>query len=318
MNRQRIFITGASGCIGQYIVEVLAQQTQHELFLLVRNPDKLHVDCSMRPGIHVLQGDLQHIEQFSDVLKTIDTAILTAAAWGDAALTFDINVNKTLALINLLDVERCQQVIYFSTASLLGRDNRPLKEAGDIGTDYIRTKYICHQRLPQLAIAPKITTVYPTLVFGGDGAKPYSHISSGLSDAVKWVWLVRFFQMDGSFHFSHAQDIAQVVAHLIDHPPGMGQSRDLVLGNPAVTADKVIQDLCNYFHKRIYLQVPLLPVADLVIKLFRIQMAAWDRFCMRYRHFSYQNPISPATFGQSVYCETIADLMHAHTIKPTH
>lgn len=316
MDRQRIFITGASGCIGQYVVDVLVQHTQHELFLLVRNPDKLRVNCSMRSGIHVLQGDLQHIEQFSDVLKTIDTAILTAAAWGDAALTFDINVNKTLALIDLLDVERCQQVIYFSTASLLGRDNKPLKEASELGTDYIRTKYICHQRLSQMAIAPKVTTVYPTLVFGGDDAKPYSHISGGLADAVKWIWLLRFFRMDGSFHFCHAQDIAQVVAHLVDHPPSADQLRDLVLGNPAITADEAIRDLCNYFHKRIYLRVPLLPVAELVIKLFRIQMAAWDRFCMRYRHFSYQNPISPATFGQSVYCETISDLMRVHNIKP--
>lgn len=317
MDCQRIFITGASGCIGQYVVEALAQHTQHELFLLVRSPDKLRINCSMRSGIHVLQGDLQHIEQFSDVLKTIDTAILTAAAWGDAALTFDINVNKTLALIDLLDVDRCQQVIYFSTASLLGRDNKPLKEAGELGTDYIRTKYICHQRLSQMAIAPKVTTVYPTLVFGGDGTKPYSHISGGLADAVKWIWLLRFFQMDGSFHFCHAQDIAGVVAHLVDHPPSADQSQDLVLGNPAITVDEAIQDLCCYFHKRIYLRMPLLPIAELVIKLFRIQMAVWDRFCLRYRHFSYQNPISPATFGQSVYCETIADLMRAHNIKST-
>jgi len=316
MDRQRIFITGASGCIGQYIVETLVQQTQHELFLLVRNPEKLRVDCSVRPGVHILQGDLQRIEKFKELLQTIDTAILTAAAWGDPALTFDINVNKTLALMNLLDPERCQQVIYFSTASLLGHDNQPLKEAGEIGTDYIRTKYICHKRLQGLAIAPKITTVYPTLVFGGDGVKPYSHLSGGLANVVKWVGLVRFFRVDGSFHFCHAQDIAQVVAHLVEHPPEEGDSRDLVLGNPAITANKAVRDLCRYFHKRIYFQIPLLPLAGIIIPLFRIQMATWDRFCMQYRHFSYRNPISPASFGQPVYCETIAGLMKAHNISP--
>lgn len=316
MNRQRIFITGASGCIGQYIVETLVQDTPHELFLLVRNPDKLTVDCSVRPGVHILQGDLQRIESFKDVLQTIDTAILTAAAWGDPALTFDINVNKTLALMKLLDGDRCRQVIYFSTASLLGHDNQPLKEAGEIGTDYIRTKYICHQRLKDLAIAPKITTVYPTLVFGGDGIKPYSHLSGGLADVVKWMWLVRFFRVDGSFHICHAQDIAQVIAHLVDHPPDAESSRDLVLGNPAITASEAIRDLSRYFRKRIYLQIPLLPLAGVIIKLFRIQMATWDRFCMRYRHFSYENPINPATIGKPVYCETIADLMKVHNIPP--
>ncbi|MEB3214003.1 MAG: NAD(P)-dependent oxidoreductase [Leptolyngbyaceae bacterium] len=317
MDRQRIFITGASGCIGQYIVEQLVQQTPHELFLLVRNPDKLQVDCSVRQGIHVLQGDLQHIDDFAEVLATIDTAILTAAAWGDPAITFDINVTKTLALMDLLDGERCRQVIYFSTASLLGHDNQPLEEAGIIGTDYIRTKYICHQRLSELAIAPKITTVYPTLVFGGDGTKPYSHLSGGLADVMKWVWLIRFFKVDGSFHFVHAQDIAQVIAHLVEHPPEPGQSRDLVLGNPALTANEAIRELCAYFQKRIYFQVPLVPLADIIIKLFRIQMAEWDRFCMEYRHFSYKEPLSPATFNQPVYCESIGDLMNVHGL-PSH
>lgn len=96
-DRQRIFITGASGCIGQYIVEALVQSTDHELFLLVRNPDKLRIDCSVRPGVHVIHDDLRRIDRYGDLLQTIDTAILTAAAWGDPALTFDINVSKTLS-----------------------------------------------------------------------------------------------------------------------------------------------------------------------------------------------------------------------------
>ncbi|MGB3558972.1 MAG: SDR family oxidoreductase, partial [Geitlerinemataceae cyanobacterium] len=46
---KRIFITGASGCIGQYITETLIQNTQHELYLLVRNPDKLKIKLDVRP-----------------------------------------------------------------------------------------------------------------------------------------------------------------------------------------------------------------------------------------------------------------------------
>lgn len=315
-HRQRIFITGASGCIGQYIVETLVHSTNHELFLLVRNPDKLQVDCSVRPGVHILHDDLRRIDRHANLLKTIDTAILTATAWGDPAVTFDINVSKTLQLMNLLDPERCQQVIYFSTASLLGRDHRLLKQAGEIGTDYIRSKYICHEQLSRLAIAPKLTTVYPTLVFGGDSQKPYSHLSAGLADVTQWLWLARFFRVDGSFHIIHAEDIARVVNYLVEHPAAAEEPRHLVLGTPSLTANQAIRELCRYFGLRIYLQVPLWPVADLIIKLFRIQMDAWDRFCMRYRHFRYANPVSPATYGLAVYCETIDDLMQIHNLKP--
>ena len=170
MSQKRILVTGASGCVGHYISEKLIQETEHELYLLVRNPDKLKVDIQARPGITVLQGDMLEIEQFADLLTTINTAVLTATAWGGDR-TFEINVDKTLELMKLLDPGKCEQVIYFSTASVLDSNNQPLKEAGAIGTDYIRSKYDCLHKKGKLAIAPKITTVFPTLVLGGDEKK---------------------------------------------------------------------------------------------------------------------------------------------------
>jgi nucleoside-diphosphate-sugar epimerase len=129
----------------------------------------------------------------------------------------------------------------------LDRNNKPLKEAGHLGTDYIRSKYDCLGRLSKLAIAPKITTLFPTLVLGGDSNKPYSHISSGIGDVVKWVDVIRWFKADGSFHFIHGRDIAQVVRYLIDHPPNPElapevdgiSSNQLVLGNQLLLATKL-------------------------------------------------------------------------------
>ncbi|MDZ4871947.1 MAG: hypothetical protein CLLPBCKN_001335 [Chroococcidiopsis cubana SAG 39.79] len=155
----RILVTGASGCIGHYISEILIQETDYELYLLVRNPQKLQVDIT-RPGVKILQGDLANIEQFADLLKTIDIAVLVATVWGGED-TFEINVNKTIQLLNLLDPEKCQQVIYFSTASVLDRQNNLLKEAGTLGIDYIRSKYETLSRLPELAIALKLPFYFP-------------------------------------------------------------------------------------------------------------------------------------------------------------
>ncbi|PHK27313.1 epimerase, partial [Nostoc linckia z15] len=115
MSQKRILVTGASGCVGHYLIEALIQETDYELFLLVRNPAKLQLDTQARPGINVLQGDMQNISKFADLLSTIDIAVLTATAWGGEQ-TFDINVNKTIELMKLLDPNKCQQVIYFSTA----------------------------------------------------------------------------------------------------------------------------------------------------------------------------------------------------------
>jgi nucleoside-diphosphate-sugar epimerase len=307
---QRILVTGASGCIGHYIADALIQQTSHELFLLVRDSRKLKVDCNTRPGVTVLEVNLHEIDRLRGFLKTIDSTVLTAAAWGGTQETFDINVAKTTRLMELLDPQRCQQVIYFSTASILNRHHQVLKQAGQIGTDYIKSKYICYQQLSRLTIAPRITTLFPTLVFGGDANKPYSHLSAGLSEVTRWINLIRFFRADGSFHFIHARDIAQIVLHLLEYPPAPDQPRQLVLGNPRLTADEAVEEACAYLHKHIFFRIPLSPqLAELFIVLFRIQMAAWDRFCLTYRHFTYRDPIHPAVYGLQPYCPTLTDLL---------
>ncbi len=313
----RIFITGASGCIGHYLVETLIQNTDHDLFLMMRNPDKLKVPTDQRSGIQVLKGDMRDVSQFADLLKTMDTAILVATSWGDPQESYEINVEKTLEIMSLLSLERCQQVIYFSTASILDRDNTPLKAAGEMGTDYVRTKYICHEKLRELAIFPRITTVFPTLVFGGSDTKPYSHISGGLSEVAKYIDIIRFLSADGSLHYIHAQDIAEVVRHLVNHPPGPNEPRELVIGNPAKTADGVVSEISTYLGKKQYFQIPLSAgLAKAIIKIFNIQMADWDRFCMDYRHFTYQNTVTPSSFGLTDSYPTLPDVFRSAGVVP--
>ncbi len=312
---KKIFITGSSGCIGHYLLENLIENTEHELFLLVRDPDKLKFNYQSRTGIHILLGNLENIGEHADVLKTVNTAILVATSWGGDTESFEINVQKTLELISLLDFSICEQVIYFSTASILNRQNQPLPEAGELGTNYVRTKYIAHARLEELPIANKITTVYPTLVFGGDKNKPYSHISGGLPEVIKFMDLIRWFKADASFHFIHAQDIAQVVAYLVDHPPQEGGNRDFVLGNQRIMLDEAVAEICQYLGKKVYFQIPFsIGWANFFIKVLKIKMAAWDRFSLEYRHFYHDKTFTPASFGLSNYCATVAELFQERGI----
>jgi len=315
---KRVFVTGISGCIGHYLAEELLPKSDYELFFLVRNPQKLQFVPQDFPQVQLLVGELANIEEHAQLLATMDCVVLIATSWGDPQETLQTNVVKTLALINLLNPQRCEQIIYFSTASILNRQGQPLMEAGTLGTDYIRTKYLCHQALAgglrenNLAanpdLATKITVVYPTLVFGGEKDKPYSHLSGGLADILKWLALIRWFRADGSFHFIHARDIARVVAYLIDHP--QGQRQDLVLGNAPLTVTEALAQICDYLQQPIYYQIPLsIGLANLFIRLFRIQMAPWDRFCLDYRHFTYPQPVNPTTLGLESYCATVAELM---------
>lgn len=314
--KKRILITGASGCIGHYIVETLIQQTEHELYLLVRNPQKLGFDYNAREGIHLLKADLRDIDKYNDILAPINIAILAATSWGGKQEVFEVNVNSTIRLLKSLNPQCCEQVLYFSTASVLGRDNQLLPQAGEIGTDYIRSKYEALRQIIEFSsVLPPLRILFPTLVLGGDLNKPYSHLSSGLPDVVKWMNLIRWFQAEGSFHFIHAADIAEVVANLVSDLPHSTQPQQLILGNPAITLNQAIQEACAYFNKKVYFRFNLSPqLTNLLIILFRIQMAEWDRFCLEYRHFTYQNPVNPAKFNQPPHYPTLTDVLKLRTI----
>ncbi len=308
----RIFITGASGCIGHYMAESLIKETDHELFFLVRNPAKLKFDYNYRSGINIIQDSLENILQYQELLKTINVAILTATCWGGEKQSYEINVEANINLINSLNPSICEQIIYFSTASILDRNNQLLSQAGEIGTDYIRTKYQCFTKLSELELYDKIITVYPTLVFGGDGDKPYSHLSRGLKDTLKWMNLIRWFNADGSFHFIHGRDIATVITYLVNNGQNIDPSfnKKLVLGNEPLTAKDAIKNICEAINKKVYWQIPLpIWLANIFIKVFNIRMAPWDYFCLNYRHFIYQNPISPSTFNLPAYAPNLDSLL---------
>ncbi len=313
----RIFITGGSGCIGHYIAELLIKNTDHELVFLIRNPSKIKFDYNYRQGIDIIQDDLTNIPAYQDILKTINIAILTATCWGGEKESYQINVEANINLVNSLNKENCQRIIYFSTASILDNNNQLLYQARDIGTDYIRTKYQCFTLLQQLPLYDRIVTVYPTLVFGGDKNKPYSHLSAGLKDLPQWFNFVRWFQADGSFHIIHGQDIATIIGYLVENGDKLDPQfqQKLVLANPPLTVNQAIKEISDYFQKKIYLQIPLpIWLANIFIKVFNVKMAPWDYFCLNYRHFTYQTYVNPASFNLDYYVPNLNRLLKVSEI----
>ena len=200
-------------------------------------------------------------------------------------------------------------MIYFSTASLLNRQLELLPEALSEGTEYIQTKALCLQQLEQHPLAERIVAVFPTLVFGGavDGKGPFptSYLTAGLGEACRWLWLAKWLRADASFHFIHAADIAQVCCHLATRPhqsnpePGQGALRRLVLGQPAISVDATVSQLCRWRRSwrpplGLNLQGALI---EALIKLLRIEVNAWDRFSIRQRHFVNEPVSPPERFG---------------------
>ena len=68
MKKSKILITGASGCVGQYITNWLLENTNAELLLLVRDPFKLTGVNRKDRRIEIIVGDLREAELFNEEL----------------------------------------------------------------------------------------------------------------------------------------------------------------------------------------------------------------------------------------------------------
>ena len=314
----RILITGASGCVGQHIAAQLYRDTDAELLLLLRDPAKLTAVPANDPRITLLVADLRELTPHAGAIATATRVIHTATAWGDPERAMAVNVVAVKQLLAFTSPEWLEQVIYFSTASLLNRQLELLPEALSEGTEYIQTKALCLQQLEQHPLAERIVAVFPTLVFGGavDGKGPFptSYLTAGLSEACRWLWLAKWLRADASFHFIHAADIAQVCCHLATRPhqsnpePAQGALRRLVLGQPAISVDATVSQLCRWRRSwrpplGLNLQGALV---EALIKLLRIEVNAWDRFSIRQRHFVHEPVSPPERFGLVSHAASLA------------
>ena len=286
MSIKKIFITGGTGCIGHYIVEEALRSFPHsELHLLCRDKTRLRADLEKKEAVHCHIGSMETINDLSDILAQMDALIHIATPWGDEEKTVDINVTQAISLLNNLDPNRIQKIIFFSSASILKPGNQLSDEANQYGTPYIRSKYLIYQETKKHPLSKKIITVFPTLVFGGDDTHPYSHISEGLQHASSYISYLRFLNFSLKFHFCHGADIASVTCGLLD---GQQTQGDFVIGGDVMTAKQTIQLLAKSLKKRLYFQLYIpTSIIFLITKILRLQLHPWDKHCIKNPIFEY-------------------------------
>ncbi|MFM7674892.1 MAG: NAD-dependent epimerase/dehydratase family protein [Synechococcus sp.] len=313
----RILITGASGCVGQYVAEALLRSSDAELLLLLRDPAKLTAVDPADPRITLLVGDLRDLDPHAEALASVTRIIHTATAWGDPERAHQVNVVAVNRLLELVDPGRLEQMIYFSTASILDRNLQLLPEALAHGTEYIQTKAQCLEQLERHPLAERIVAVFPTLVFGGrvgpGDPHPTSYLTGGLREALRWLWLAKWLRADASFHFIHAADIATVCTHLATQPhgpnpePGQGPVRRLVLGQAPITVNHTVRTLCRW--RRAWWPPVGLDLRGWLIngliRLLRIEITPWDLFSIRQRHFVHEPVSPPERFGRVSLAPTL-------------
>jgi len=120
----KIFITGGTGNIGQYVTLAMAENG-HEALVLTRSPEKYP---SMAKKAALVKGNITDYDLMANCVKGCDAVIHIALGWGDEPVS--MLTNDTAATVNLLEMSEkagVKKFIYTSSTAAMGQ-MRPVME----------------------------------------------------------------------------------------------------------------------------------------------------------------------------------------------
>jgi DTDP-4-dehydrorhamnose 3,5-epimerase len=166
---KRIFITGATGFLGHYIIDEL--KNDYELIAYGRNADKLKELYSK--NVHIFRGDLNNEKALYKAMKKADIVVHAAAlstVWGRFKDFENANVRGTESVIKTCKKAGIKRIIFISSPSIYSakKDNVNIKEDSAPKKNnlnyYIKTKLICENLIKKSKL--DYTILRPRGLFG--------------------------------------------------------------------------------------------------------------------------------------------------------
>jgi UDP-glucose 4-epimerase len=122
----KIFITGGTGNIGQYVT-LAVTEAGHEAIVLSRNPEKYP---SLAKKATLVKGNITDYGLLSDYIKGCDAVIHIALGWGKEPVS--MLTNDTAATVNLLEMAEkagVKKFIYTSSTAAMGQMRSVMAES---------------------------------------------------------------------------------------------------------------------------------------------------------------------------------------------
>jgi UDP-glucose 4-epimerase len=115
----KIFITGGTGNIGQYVTKLFSE-AGHECLVMTRTPGRIRGIGELR-GVTEIEGHLKDIEKIEPFLAGCDVVVHIALGWGCEPLSMLMNDTRaSVFLMEAAEKAGVGQFIYTSSTAALG------------------------------------------------------------------------------------------------------------------------------------------------------------------------------------------------------
>lgn len=223
----KIFITGATGFIGGYTAQLLAQ-TNHQLRFLVRKTS--HTSKLKRLNTTLVTGDITDKESVLEGMKGCDWVVNIAGLYSfwepDKRIYRKVNVIGAKNVMESALETGISKVIHVSTAGIYGKpSDSPITEESSVGpmqySEYFKTKYEGDLIAWELYEKNKLplVMVYPVAVLGAGDQK-----ASGkyILDLINRKLPATVFQNE-IFTFVYVKDVAQIIVKALEKENNIGE-----------------------------------------------------------------------------------------------
>lgn len=235
-----IFVTGATGLLGNNLIRTLLSQG-HTVRGLVRDVEKAKAMYAPLPAnLTLIEGDMERLEPVRSSLESVDCVVHTAAYFRDSykggehyQRMLDVNVDGTKTLLKISHASGVRRFVHVSsTATVKGApggvaDEAMRRECEGEPDDYYRSKILSDEVVESFAAAHPdscVSFILPGFMVGPGDLGPTSSGRLVLDFAQGKLPGV----MNAGFSFVDARDVADACAVLCKG--GKANERYLVAG----------------------------------------------------------------------------------------
>lgn len=255
MENKNIFITGATGFIGENLALQLAEKNR--VFALVRRESVKKAAYLQGKGVEILPGDLLNSSSYSEKLNGIDYVFhLAALCKLDAPkkLLYKYNVSGTEKLLESCRGKDIRKIIHFSTAYVFGTKEKNSIAEEEPYPERFKNWYEWSKAEGEKAALGfykrynlPIVILRPAVVYG-----PGSFW--GLYDVLSLISKGNLWLIPGSgrnkVHLVHVDDVVQSAVHLAEITQTNGEIYHICDDNQYTCSD-LIKILCKELGARL-------------------------------------------------------------------
>ena len=251
-----VFLTGATGFVGQAVLDKLISTGCNDVKALVRNPGKLKVDSKY---VTIIEGDILKVNTYEKCLNGIDTVIhligIIRESYADGVTFDNLHYAATKNLVDISLKAGVQKFIYISSNGA----------RADAVSSYHGTKYLAEQYL--ISSGLNYTILRPSIIYG-----PEDSFINMLGRIMKKNPL--FFSIGSGNYLLQpvsVYEVSEIIAKVIDNEQANCRVF-MICGNKVLTYTELLKLIMKILNiRRVIVPLPLILLYPAIFLLGRFK-----------------------------------------------